>query len=229
MDALLNRRTVIAAGLAVPLLALPGCIGGIAGLDLQGALRRLLTLSTQRAFARLLEENGFFEHAVARVTLPPELGGGGATSLLAALLRSEAVQRRLLQQVNKAAGRAADAAAPIVLEAIRGMRFVDAVSIVRGGSTAATDYLKERMGRAVFDAMFPGVGEALRLFDSEIVTQALRAATGIDFGGLQHDVALKASEGIYRAIAQEEAAIRANPSATGDPLIATVFGLLGPE
>ena len=115
-----------------------------------------------------------------------------------------------------------------MLESIRTMRFGDAVAIVRGGPTAATDYLQQSMGRAIFDAMLPGVGTALGAFDNAIVAQALRAATGIDFGGLQDDVTRKASEGIYRAIGREEAAIRADPSRTGDPLLTGVFGLLGP-
>ena len=227
MDQSLTRRSLIGAGLAMPLLGLAACVGGPLGLDHAAAIRRLLTLSSQRAFARLLAENGFFETEVARVTLPPELGGNGPTSLLAALIRTETVQRRLLQQVNRAAETAADAAAPIVLQSIRGLRFTDAVAIVRGGSSAATDYLQRSMGRAIFDAMLPGVGSGLRLFDSAILQEALRAATGIDFAELQHDVTLKASEGIYRAIAREEAAIRDDPSATGDPLLEAAFGLLG--
>jgi hypothetical protein len=227
MNQLLTRRRLIGAGLLLPLLTLPGCVGGVLFPDYEEAIRRLLTVSSQRAFARLLEENGFFAHEVARVTLPPELGGNGATTLLAALLQNEEISARLLRQVNAAAGSAADAAAPVVLDAIRGLRVADATAIVRGGSTAATDYLQERMGGALFEAMLPEVGEALRLFDSDIVTQALRSATGIDFEELRYDVTRKASLGIYRAIAREEAAIRADPAETGDALLTGVFGPLG--
>jgi hypothetical protein len=82
------------------------------------------------------------------------------------------------------------------------------------------------MGTTLFNAMFPGVGNALRVLDSGILTQALQVATGINFTGLQDDVARKASDSIYRAIGREEAAIRANPSATGDPILTAVFGVL---
>jgi hypothetical protein len=225
MDNVLSRRGLIGAALALPLLTLPGCAGGF-GFGLEEAVRRLLTLSSQRAFARLLEENGFFAHDVARVVLPSQLGGSRPTTLLAALLKQPAVQDRLLRQVNRAASQAAQVAAPIVTQSIRSMTIADALSIVRGGSTAATDYLERQMGNAIFDAMLPEVGEALQLFDNQIVTQALRAATGIDFAGLRQDVAMKASQGIYRAIAQEEAAIRADPSATGDPVLRSVFRVL---
>lgn len=226
MVALLTRRAMMSAGCAIPLLALPGCATGLGGFSFEEAIRRLLTVSSQRAFASLLQENGFFESDVARITLPPQLGGGGTTSVLAALLRTSAVQNQLMQIVNDAAANAAERAAPLVMDSIRTMSIVDAVSIVRGGPTAATAYLQRSMGTAIFDAMVPGVGSALRLLDRGVLSQALRVATGIDFSGLQQDVARKASDGIYRAIGREEAAIRANPSATGDPLLTGVFGVL---
>src|SRR3546814_11586778 len=80
------------------------------------------------------------------------------------------------------------------------------------------------MGNAIFDAMLPEVDEALRLFDNDIVTQALRAATGIVFAGLRHDVTLKASQGTYRAIAKEAGASRADPAAPGYPVLTAGFG-----
>ena len=83
------------------------------------------------------------------------------------------------------------------------------------------------MGNAIVDAMFPGVGTALRVLDNGLVNRAISAATGIDFGGLQRHVTERAADGIYRAIGREEAAIRADPRATGDPVIMGVFGVLG--
>ena len=90
----------------------------------------------------------------------------------------------------------------------------------------ATDFLQRAMGTAIVDAMFPDVGNALRLFDNGIVNQVVQAATGISFAGLQRHVSETAADGIYRAIGREEAAIRANPQSANDPLIASMFGLL---
>ena len=225
MDQLLTRRRLLAAGCTLPLLALPGCAGlGGLGFGLEDALRRLLTLSSQRAFANLLQENGFFQDELARVPLPPQMAGAGPVA--SALLRTPIVQNQMLQLMNRAAANAAEAAAPIVYDSIRRMSFSDAVSLVRGGPTAATDFLQRSMGNAIVDAMFPGVGQALRLFDNGVLNQVVRGATGIDFGGLQRHVTDAAANGIYRAIGREEAAIRANPHATGDPAIIGAFGLL---
>ena len=224
MDPLLTRRRLLAAGFTLPLLALPGC-ATLGGFGFEDAIRRLLTLSSQRAFARLLQENGFFEDGLARIPLPPQLSGAGAVA--SALLRTSLVQDQLLRLMNRAAANAAEAAAPIVYDSIRSMSFGDAVALVRGGPTAATDFLEQAMGDAIVDAMFPGVGNALRLFDNGIINRVVQAATGVDFGALQRHVTQSAARGIYRAIGREEAAIRANPRETGDPLLAGVFGVLG--
>ena len=221
---LLTRRRLLSAGCLLPVLTLPGC-STLGGFGFEDAIRRLLTLSSQRAFARLFNDNGFFQDDLARIPLPPQLSGAGAVA--SALLRTSLVQDQLLRLMNRAAANAAEAAAPIVYDSIRRMSFADAVSLVRGGPTAATDFLQRAMGNAIVDAMFPGVGNALRLFDNGVINRVVLAATGINFGGLQRHVTEAAAEGIYRAIGREEAAIRANPRETGDPIITGVFGVLG--
>ena len=153
-------------------------------------------------------------------------GLSGAGGIASALLGSSLVQNQLLQLMNRAAANAAEVAAPMVYDAIRTMSFGDAVALVRGGPTAATDFLQQTMGNAIVDAMFPGVGNALRAFDNGIVNQVVRSTAGIDFAGLQRHVTQSAANGIYRAIGHEEAAIRANPRSTNDPVIIGVFGLL---
>jgi hypothetical protein len=225
MDPSPSRRRLAIGALALPLLALPACttVGDFAGPGLEDAVRRLLHVSSQRAFARLLTDEGFFADDLARVDLPRQLERSGA--IAEALLRSHAVQRQLLSAMNRAASQAAEAAAPVIYAAIRDMRISDARGLGRGGATAATDYLQRTLGTAIVDAMFPGVGNALRLFDDGVIGQLARAATGIDFAGLQRHVAQEAAHGIYRAIGREEAAMRANPGSVQDPLIRRLLGL----
>ncbi|HYD38968.1 MAG TPA: DUF4197 domain-containing protein [Allosphingosinicella sp.] len=227
MDLLPTRRSLIAAGLALPLLALAGCATRLGDLyNLEDSIRRLLTLSSQRAFARLLADEGFFRDDIARIELPSQLGGSGVTRALAIALGTKAVQERLLRVVNDAAREGAERAAPLVYDSIRDMTITDALAIVRGGPTAATDHLSRSIGERIFDAVFPEVGQALRLAENGVIQRVLQVATGINFIGLQADVARKTAAAIYRAIGREEAAIRADPVASGDPLLAGVLGAL---
>jgi hypothetical protein len=220
----MNRRSLIASASLLPILGLPGCAGGGA-LSLTEAIRRLLSLASQRAFASLIQENGFFSDALTRISLPDAIGGQRTSGILATLLSSAPVRDRMLRQVNRAAEKGASLAAPIVADAIRSASFDDALALVRGGPTAATDFLKGRMGNALTSAMPGGIADGLRLFDSAVVTDVLKHATGINFAALRDDVTVKASDAIYRAIGREETAIRANPQATGDPLLTAVFAL----
>lgn len=221
----LSRRTVLSAGAMLPLAILPGCAQS-PGIDLVEVIRRLLRLSSQRAFAALMAPGGFYDSNVARIALPERLGASGAT-IVETLLSSAAVRDRLTRQVNRAAEKGAERAAPIVAEAIRNMPVADALTILRAGGASATSLLRSQMGNTLPGVMLPGIDEGLRLFDSEIVTQALRAATGVDFASLRDDVTRSASDAIYAAIGQEERAIRANPASTNDALLIAALTLAG--
>lgn len=218
-----SRRAIITAAAISPILLLPACSQGL-GLSLVDAIRRLLSLSAQRAFAGLVRENGFYDDAVARISVPDALGGARASGIAGVILGSGAFKSRLTKQVNRAAEKGADLAAPIVAEAVMSLGIDDAARIVSGGGSGATDLLKVAMGNALFSKMLPGIDNGLRLFDSPVINEALKQVTNIDFAGLRDDISQKASDGIYRAIGREEIAIRADPASTNDALIMGVFG-----
>lgn len=222
---LLDRRTIIGGAALLPLLTLPGCATGVGGFSLTEAIERLLSLSSQRAFALLLQPGGFYDSQVARIALPDRFARGG--SILTQLLATQAVRGRLERTLNSVAERGAERAAPIVTQAISTITVADALSIVRGGPSAATALLEGQLGTGLIDAMFPAVGDALRIANDDTLARALRAATGYDIAGVARDVADGANRGIWRAIGAEEAAIRANPQATGDPVLMAVFALAG--
>jgi hypothetical protein len=215
-----SRRALMGGGAALSLLViLPGCQGLGSGFSLTEALKRLLTLSSQKAFAQLMAPNGFYDSQVSRITLPDQLGGSSGGSLLSRVLISTVLKDRLTRTVNRAAEKGAERAAPIVANAITSLPVGDALSILRGGGSGATDLLRGALGDQLINAMLPGVGDALQIIDNDAVSQGLKLATGLDFSGLREDVTRKASNAIYAAIAQEEIAIRANPQATNDPVL----------
>ena len=218
-----RRSLLLGAALMAPLLALPACVTGGPGGGLTEGLRRLLEISSQRALARLATSNGYLNDPAARIKLP---GGSSdrSAAVLGALLRSAPVQRELTLAINRAAGEAADRAAPLVYDSIQSLTFSDALGIVRGGPTAATSYLERSIGDQIIDAMFPEIGEALRQFGGgSILGPVLGAATGIDIPAIQRAVTSQASQGLWRAIGREEAAIRAVPARAGDPLVEAIL------
>ena len=218
-----HRRAVLGFGAVAGLLALPGC-SNLPGLSLTEAVKRLLTVSSQNAFAQLLQPNGFLDSEAARISVPDSLGGTRVAGIATALLRSRPVQDRLLKQVNRAAEKGAELAAPIVADTIRSMSIHDAPAIINDGPRAATALLQGQLGDTLVDRMLPGIGQGLHLFDNEIINLVLSQVTNVDFNAIRRDVTIKVNDAIFRSIGAQEEAIRANPRATNDPLLIAVLG-----
>jgi Protein of unknown function (DUF4197) len=225
MNIEINRRNLLATGAAAAILTLPGC-ASMDGFSLTEAIRRILSLSSQNAFAQLLRPGGFYDSNVSRIDLPDRFGGSNGGGILSAVLQSRSFRDKLQRQLNRAAEKGAFLAAPLVEDAVRNISIDDAASLVRGGPQAATAFLRGKMGPALIGAMLPGISDGLRLFDDQTISKAVQSVTGFDIGGLASDINGKADNAIWSAIGYEEAAIRANPQKTNDPLLISVFGLL---
>lgn len=222
----LDRRQLLLAGAASATLALPGC-QSLPGFSLTDAIRRLLTLASQNAFALLLQPGGFYDSSVARIALPDRFGGSAGTNIISLVLQSKAFRDKLQRQLNRAAEKGAERAAPLVAEAVRTISIEGAAELVRGGPQAASQFLRGKMGLALFDAMVPGISDGLRLFDDQVINKAVQSVTGFDMGALAQDITRKADDAIWAAIGLEESNIRTNPRATNDPLLIGVFGIGG--
>ncbi|MFN0047120.1 MAG: DUF4197 domain-containing protein [Sphingorhabdus sp.] len=220
-----NRRQILLSGAALFALALPGC-QSMPTFSLTEAIRRLLTLASQNAFALLLQPGGFYDSSVARISLPDRFGGERGAGILSVVLQSRQFRDRLQRQLNRAAEKGAERAAPLVADAVRNISIEDADALVRGGPQAATAFLRGKMGPALLESMVPGISDGLRLFDDQVIGQAVRSVTGFDIAALAQDISRKADDSIWAAIGLEESAIRADPQKTNDPLLMGVFGLL---
>ena len=115
-------------------------------------------------------------------------------------------------------------AAPIVRDAVEVIGFANAVALVRGGPTAATEALRGEIGMQLVDAMVPELGEAIRIAQDPLVGQLLNAATGTNVAGMAQRLGTTIDNAVWTEIGREESAIRANPEATNDPLLIGVFG-----
>ena len=212
----LGRRQLL-AGMVMggAIVALPGC-ASLPGFSLTEAVKRILTLSSQNAFAALTAPGGFWDSTVARIDLPSQFRSGGIAS---ALLTSGPVRSQLQRTLNNVAEDGAERAAPLVADAIRNISIADAAGIIGGGRTAATGYLRSQMGTALVTAMVPALGDAMRVANNPILLQILTAFSGVDVDNIARSLSADVDNAIWAQMGLAESEIRANPQATGDPVL----------
>lgn len=220
----LGRRAFLAGAMASgALLALPGC-ASMGGFSLTEAIRRLLMLSSERAFARLTGDGGYWDDAISAAGLNNLLGTRG--DVLAGILTSTLFKKRLNHAFAGVAERGAERAAPIVADAVRTIGIDNAVALVKGGPTAATTFLRTGLSGTLVEAMVPELAQAMKLAEEPLVGQLLNSLVGIDVAGVSRNFAGKVDDAIWNEMGIEEAAVRANPASTNDPLLMGVFGTL---
>ena len=221
--ALASRRAILGGTLSVgALMLLPAC-ATTGPLSMEEAIRRLLLLSAENAFARLTMPGGYWDEQIARAGLGTMLGTRG--DVLTRILTSALVKSRLEEEFARIAVDASFRAAPIVTDAVRMIGIQNALDLVRGGPSAASTFLRGEVGDRLVDAMVPGLGQGLRVARDPVLSEAVRALTGVDTRAAATRLGTEIDNAIWGEIAREEAAIRANPRATRDPVLIGVFGL----
>lgn len=219
---IIPRRAFLAGSAASGAFALVGCANGFGGFSFVDAIQRLLFLSSERAFARMLSGDGFWDQQVAAVGLGEFLGRRG--DVLSRILTSALFKNRLEDAFGDIAWRASERAAPVVADTIRIVGFENAVDLIRGGPTAATSFLRGNMGERLIDVMVPEIGQGLRIAQDPLVGELLASMTGVDVPAVARGFSNQVEDVIWREIGFEEAEIRRNPQATRDPLIIGAFG-----
>lgn len=217
-----RRHLLAGAAGAGALLLLPGC-ASTGGFSMVEAVRRLLLLASENAFARLTAPGGFWDEQVAQLGLANLMGTRG--DVLSRILTSALVKDRLEERFATFAIDASFRAAPAVTDAIQMIGFDNAIALVRGGPDAASTFLRGEVGPALVDAVVPELGEAIRLSRDPLFGQALSALAGVDAAGVADRVGRAVDDAVWTEIAREEAAIRARPQDTRDPLLIGVFGV----
>ena len=219
---ILPRRAFIAGSLAAATaLTLPGC-ATTGAFSFTEAIRRLLVLSSERAFVRLTAPGGYWDQQVGQIGLNRFFGNRG--SVLGNILTSTLFKNRLEDVVAGIAVDASYRAAPIVADTVRTIGWANAVDLIRGGPTAASSFLRQEMGEQLILAMLPEIGQAMRVAEDPLMGQLLSGLTGVDVQGVTRTFAREVDNAIWGEIGREEAAIRADPRATRDPVLIGVFG-----
>lgn len=216
----LGRRALLLGAAGAALLVLPGC-ETMRRYSLVDAVRRLLFHAQANAFARLMAPGGFWDNQLTRLELPDVLGSRG--NILTSILTSVVFKDRLQREFNRVAERGARRAAPVVADAVEIIGIANARALLDGGPTAATSYLRGQMAGSLIEAMSPELADALRISQEPLVGQALAKLTGVDVSTVARDFAGEVDDAIWAEMGREEAAIRADPSSTNDPVLMTML------
>ena len=205
--------------------AATGAASAISGTEASGGLRAALGKAAEATVGQLGRTGGFANDPKVRIGLPGPLGS------VMGLLGKAGIGGDLTGRMNAAAEGAVGKALPLLKTAITGMSVQDAMGIVTGGPTSATDYFRTSTGAAVQAQMQmqPVVAKSLtgvKAFAALDQFTAKNPVPGVNFGSadLTKYVTRKASDGVFYYLGEQEKAIRANPLGTGSALIAKVFG-----
>ena len=137
-----------------------------------------------------------------------------------------------VESINRASEDAANAAKPILVDAIKKLTVRDALNIVKGNEDAATQYLKRTTNEAIYDLFKPKISVSLdKVNATKHWGTVMTTYNKIPFvekvnPDLEDYVTKMALKGLYTMIAKEEKKIRENPIARVTDMLKKVFGWL---
>lgn len=203
--------------------------GALSQRDAATGLKEALSNGVVAVTTRLGRTDGFFRDAKVHIPLPSTLAS--AQRGLRPLGMSAPLDDLELK-INRAAEAAMPQAKTIFLDAVRGMSFSDAVSIVRGGDDAATRYLRQKSGTKLAELLTPYMQGALEQSGAFTALDNAMARSRINPGTLGANLRAdmvnfavqKALDGAFGYIAEEERAIRRDPAKRTSDILRRVFG-----
>jgi hypothetical protein len=192
-------------------------------------LQAALDQAAKLAIDRLGRPDGYLGDPQVRIPLPGKLGKAQKT-LKALGLGPQA--DALVTAMNRAAEAAVPEARAVFAESIRKMTVQDAVGILTGPDDAATQYFRRTMSASLTQRFLPIVARATQQVDlaqryDRVAGRAVKLGlVGRDEASLDAYVTQQALDGLFLKMAQEEAAIRANPLGQSSAILKKVFGAL---
>jgi hypothetical protein len=203
-----------------------GGTGTLSANEVADGLKAALDQGVTKGTGLLSATDGFLGNAAVKILMPPE------AKKVEEQLRKFGMGKQVDQAItsmNRAAEDAAKSAAPIFLQAIKGMSIQDALGILGGKEDAATQYLKQQTSGPLTEAFRPVIDSSVNKvgatkYWNTIFTNYNKVAAEKINPDLTAYVTEQALKGVFYQIAQEEMNIRQNPAARGTELLQKVFG-----
>jgi hypothetical protein len=191
-------------------------------------LKEALSIGSGNAVTSVSKLDGYFTNQAIKILFPEKI------QMVADVLTKVGYQKQVdafVLSMNRAAENAAPKARQFFVSAIKEMSFQDAMKILKGSETAATEYFKSKTFDKIYTAFKPPVSESMNKVG---VTKSYKDMVGnytksVPFAktesiDLDHYVTTKSLDGLFYMLGEEEKKIRKNPAARVTDLLKTVFG-----
>lgn len=205
-----------------------GSQGGLSSFEIDAGLRQALEIGATRVASQIGTTDGYWQDPKIRIPLPGRLGQ--VQSQLASVGLSGPLDDLQLR-MNRAAEQAVPAGKTIVIDAVKSITIEDAIGLLRGGDTAATDFLRAKTETSLRSAFTPYVESALassgayQTLDQVTSSTPLLALAAGDYkSDLTGHAVQFGLDGMFSYLALEEQKIRDNPVARTTDLLRRVFG-----
>ena len=210
----------------------PAASGGQSGASLDkdtvaAGLKEALTVGSQNAVKSGGQLDGYFKNPAIKIPLPEKV------QKVEKPLRKIGLSKQVdefIVTMNRAAEKSAPQAKDILVGAVKEMTIVDAITILKGGDTAATDYMRSKTYDKLYGTFKPTVTKAVMDVGvtksyQQLVDKAKKSKLIKDESlDLDHHVTSKALDGLFYLLGQEEKKIRKDPVAQVTDLLKKVFG-----
>ena len=209
--------------------------------EIIAGLKQALTIGADSSLTRISKTDGYYRDQMIKILLPPE--AKTITDNLSRIPGGEKLVEDVVIRINRAAEDAAREALPIFTSAVTGMTIQDGLSILKGPSTAATDYLRANTYDQLYALYQPKIktsidkklignistAESWNKLTTEwnkIANSMVVQLAGFKPVNVQLDKYLtgKALDGLFLKVGEEEKKIRTDPVARVTELLKRVFG-----
>lgn len=190
-------------------------------------IKEALELGSNRAATSLSATGGYANNPLYRIELPANV------QPIASKLRQLGLGSQMDQVeslMNQGAEKAAIEAKAVFIDAVRNMSVTDALGIVRGNGTAATDYFRGQTEASLRQRYLPIIKENLQeigfynQYQQMLSTYKMLPLANKPDLDLEQHVLNQALDGLFKQVAVEEQLIRKDPVGRGSQIIGAVFG-----
>ncbi len=194
--------------------------------EIVNGLKEALTQGATNGTTKVSAVDGFLKNAAIKILMPPEAQAAEAK------LRSMGLGPqcdKIILTLNRAAEDASKEAKPIFIDAIKRITIQDGLTILKGGNSAATDFLKKGTEQQLIAAFKPVIQRSLNKTQATYYWKDVFSRYNMlpfvtpvttDLAGY---VTGKGVNGIFYEIAKEELRIRQDPVARTTDLLKKVF------